>query len=379
MQFRDLNRQYETLKSEIDKGMQEVISSSAFISGRPVEALEADLAEYVGVRHCITCGNGTDALSMSLKAWDLKAGDCAFVPDFTFFASAEAVALEGAVPVFVDVNPRTFNIDPQKLEEAIQRVLAEGKLVPKAVVTVDLFGLPADYDAILPIAGKYGLKVLEDGAQGFGGELRGRRACSFGDISTTSFFPAKPLGCYGDGGAIFTDDDDTAAYLRSIRVHGKGTYKYDNVRIGRNSRLDTLQAAILLPKLHAFISYERDAVNHVAARYTEGLGKRIIPPCFDAKFVSSWAQYSIQTESEQIRNGLQQYLKLAGIPTMVYYPIPMHRQKAFSHLGIARETYEVSERLCKTVLALPMHPYLEDEEIDFVIEKVRGFFEGEKA
>ena len=173
MQFRDLNRQYETLKSEIDKGMQEVISSSAFISGRPVEALEAELAEYVGVRHCITCGNGTDALSMSLKAWDLKAGDCAFVPDFTFFASAEAVALEGAVPVFVDVNPRTFNIDPQKLEEAIQRVLAEGRLVPKAVVTVDLFGLPADYDAILPIAGKYGLKVLEDGAQGFGGELRG--------------------------------------------------------------------------------------------------------------------------------------------------------------------------------------------------------------
>ena len=207
--------------------------------------------------HCITCGNGTDALSMSLKAWDLKAGDCAFVPDFTFFASAEAVALEGAVPVFVDVNPRTFNIDPQKLEEAIQRVLAEGRLVPKAVVTVDLFGLPADYDAILPIAGKYGLKVLEDGAQGFGGELRGRRACSFGDISATSFFPAKPLGCYGDGGAIFTDDDDTAAYLRSIRVHGKGTYKYDNVRIGRNSRLDTLQAAILLPKLHAFIKIGR--------------------------------------------------------------------------------------------------------------------------
>ncbi len=198
MQFRDLNRQYETLKSEIDKGMQEVISSSAFISGRPVEALEAELAEYVGVRHCITCGNGTDALSMSLKAWDLKAGDCAFVPDFTFFASAEAVALEGAVPVFVDVNPKTFNIDPQKLEEAIQRVLAEGRLVPKAVVTVDLFGLPADYDAILPIAGKYGLKVLEDGAQGFGGELRGRPAPS-------GTFPLPPFSRQSRWAAMVTE------------------------------------------------------------------------------------------------------------------------------------------------------------------------------
>ena len=344
-----------------------------------MEALEEELAQYVGVRHCITCGNGTDALSMSLKAWDIKAGDCAFVPDFTFFASAEAVAFEEATPVFVDVNPRTFNMDPAKLEEAIRKVLAEGRLVPRAVVTVDLFGLPADYDAILPIAKKYGLKVLEDGAQGFGGELWGRRACSFGDISTTSFFPAKPLGCYGDGGAIFTDDDDTADYLRSIRVHGKGAYKYDNVRIGRNSRLDTLQAAILLPKLHAFISHERDAVNRAAARYTAGLRAWVLPPCFDARFVSSWAQYTIQAESEQIRNDLQRHLKLAGIPTMVYYPIPMHQQKAFPEPGKTGGAYEVSERLCTTVLALPMHPYLEETEIDFVVEKVRGFFEGEKT
>ncbi len=376
MQFRDLNRQYEALKAEIDKGIQEVISSSAFISGRQVEALEEELAQYVGLRHCIACGNGTDALSMSLRAWDLKAGDCAFVPDFTFFASAEAVAFEGAIPIFVDVDQRTFNMDPVKLEDAIRKVLVEGKLVPRAVVTVDLFGLPADYDAILPIAEKYGLKVLEDGAQGFGGELRGRRACSFGDISTTSFFPAKPLGCYGDGGAIFTDDDDTADYLRSIRVHGKGAYKYDNVRIGRNSRLDTLQAAILLPKLHAFISHERDEVNHAAARYTEGLREWVITPCFDERFISSWAQYTIQVESEQIRNDLQRHLKLSCIPTMVYYPIPMHQQKAFSDLGKTEGSYEVSERLCKTVLALPMHPYLEEAEIDFVVEKIRDFYEG---
>lgn len=374
MQFRDLNRQYEALKAEIDKGIQEVISSSAFISGRQVEALEEELAQYVGVRHCIACGNGTDALSMSLRAWDLKPGDCAFVPDFTFFASAEAVAFEGATPIFVDVNQRTFNMDPAKLEEAIRRVLAEGRLVPRAVVTVDLFGLPADYDAICPIAEKYGLKVLEDGAQGFGGELRGKRACSFGDISTTSFFPAKPLGCYGDGGAIFTDDDDTADYLRSIRVHGKGAYKYDNVRIGRNSRLDTLQAAVLLPKLHAFISHERDDVNRAAARYTEGLREWVLPPCFDDRFISSWAQYTTQVESEQTRSDLQRHLKLAGIPTMVYYPIPMHRQKAFSDLEKTEGAYKVSERLCQTVLALPMHPYLEDAEIDFVIEKVREFF-----
>ena len=376
MQFRDLNRQYEALKAEIDKGIQEVISSSAFISGRQVEALEEELAQYVGLRHCIACGNGTDALSLSLRAWVLKAGACGVVPDFTFFASAEAVAFEGAIPIFVDVDQRTFNMDPVKLEDAIRKVLVEGKLVPRAVVTVDLFGLPADYDAILPIAEKYGLKVLEDGAQGFGGELRGRRACSFGDISTTSFFPAKPLGCYGDGGAIFTDDDDTADYLRSIRVHGKGAYKYDNVRIGRNSRLDTLQAAILLPKLHAFISHERDEVNHAAARYTEGLREWVITPCFDERFISSWAQYTIQVESEQIRNDLQRHLKLSCIPTMVYYPIPMHQQKAFSDLGKTEGSYEVSERLCKTVLALPMHPYLEEAEIDFVVVKIRVFYEG---
>ena len=251
MEFRDLRKQYVALKDEIDSGIQEVINATAFISGSQVETLEKELAEYVGVKHCVTCANGTDALSMALMAWNLKAGECAFVPDFTFFASGETVSFEGATPIFVDVDERTYNMDPVKLETAIQKVLVEGKLIPRVIVAVDLFGLPADYDMIRPIADKYGLKILEDGAQGFGGEIDGKKACSFGDISTTSFFPAKPLGCYGDGGAIFTNDDDVDAYLRSIRVHGKGSFKYDNVRIGWNSRLDTIQAAILLPKLHA--------------------------------------------------------------------------------------------------------------------------------
>lgn len=375
MQFRDLNKQYEALKEEIDHGIQEVIASSAFISGKQVEILERELAEYVGVKHCVTCGNGTDALSMALMAWDMKEGECAFVPDFTFFASGETVAFEGATPIFVDVDQRTYNMDPIKLEEAIERVLAEKKLIPRVIVAVDLFGLPADYDAIRPIADKYGLKLLEDGAQGFGGEINGKRACSFGDISTTSFFPAKPLGCYGDGGAIFTDDDETDAYLRSIRVHGKGSFKYDNVRIGCNSRLDTIQAAILLPKLHAFISHERDDVNRAAARYTEQLKDLVVTPGFDDKFLSSWAQYCIQLESEQERDGLQQYLKEQGIPSMIYYPKPMHCQQAFEDLEFTEGDYSVTEKLCKTVLALPMSPYIEDAEIDLAAAKVREFKE----
>ena len=293
MEFRDLRKQYVALKDEIDSGIQEVINATAFISGSQVETLEKELAEYVGVKHCVTCANGTDALSMALMAWNLKAGECAFVPDFTFFASGETVSFEGATPIFVDVDERTYNMDPVKLETAIQKVLVEGKLIPRVIVAVDLFGLPADYDMIRPIADKYGLKILEDGAQGFGGEIDGKKACSFGDISTTSFFPAKPLGCYGDGGAIFTNDDDVDAYLRSIRVHGKGSFKYDNVRIGWNSRLDTIQAAILLPKLHAFMDYERDNVNKVAAKYTEGLKELVVTPEFDTKYTSSWAQYCI--------------------------------------------------------------------------------------
>ena len=370
MEFKDLRKQYVALKDEIDSGIQEVINATAFISGSQVETLEKELAEYVGVKHCVTCANGTDALSMALMAWNLKAGECAFVPDFTFFASGETVSFEGATPIFVDVDERTYNMDPVKLETAIQKVLVEGKLIPRVIVAVDLFGLPADYDMIRPIADKYGLKILEDGAQGFGGEIDGKKACSFGDISTTSFFPAKPLGCYGDGGAIFTNDDDVDAYLRSIRVHGKGSFKYDNVRIGWNSRLDTIQAAILLPKLHAFMDYERDNVNKVAAKYTEGLKELVVTPEFDTKYTSSWAQYCIQLKSEEERESLQAYLKEQGIPTMIYYPKPMHKQDAFADLQCGDEDYAVTNKLCKTVLELPMHPYLEDADIEKIVNMI---------
>ena len=379
MQFRDLKKQYDVLKEEIDAGINDVITNTSFISGRQGEELEKELAEYVGVKHCVTCANGTDALSMALMAWDLKEGECAFVPDFTFFASGETVAFEGATPVFVDVDQQTYNMDPVKLEEAILKVKKEGKLVPRVIVTVDLFGLPADYEAIRTIADKYGLKILEDGAQGFGGEINGKRACSFGDISTTSFFPAKPLGCYGDGGAIFTDDDEADAYLRSIRVHGKGSFKYDNVRIGWNSRLDTLQAAILLPKLHAFIKYERDAVNKAAARYTELLGDAVVTPVVGEKYISSWAQYCIQLKDEAERDALQAYLKEQGIPTMIYYPKPMHCQEAFAGMVFDEDEFQVSDRLCRTVLELPMHPYLEEEEISFIAQHILDFIKKIRA
>lgn len=375
MQFRDLGKQYSKLRAQIDEGIQEVIDSSSFISGKQVADLEHNLAEYVGVKHCVTCGNGTDALSMALMAWNLKEGECAFVPDFTFFASGETVAFTGATPIFVDVDENTYNMDSLKLEEAIQKVLAESKLIPRVVVAVDLFGLPADYDAIRPIADKYGLKILEDGAQGFGGEINGRRACSFGDIAITSFFPAKPLGCYGDGGAIFTNVDEVDAYLRSIRVHGMGKNKYDNVRIGWNSRLDTIQAAILLPKLQAFIEYERDNVNHVAARYTEHLKDIVETPIFDTKYISSWAQYCIKLKSRQERDGLQEYLRQKGIPTMIYYPKPMHMQAAFNGANKVMGSCSTTERLCETVLALPMHPYLEADEIDMVTNCIKTYFE----
>ena len=248
MQFRDLKQQYQALKNEIDEAMIKVAGDCNFISGAQVAELEKELAEYVGVKHCITCANGTDALSIAMMAWGIGEGDAVFVPDFTFFSSGEIVSHCGATPIFIDVDSDTYNISCDSLEKAIERVKAEEVLTPKAIIAVDLFGLPADFDNIKPIADKYNLLVLEDGAQGFGSEIRGKKACSFGDIATTSFFPAKPLGCYGDGGAVFTDDDELAALMQSIRVHGKGKMKYDNVRIGLNSRLDTIQAAILCVK-----------------------------------------------------------------------------------------------------------------------------------
>ena len=378
MQFRDLKQQYQVLKKDIDAAMVDVATNCNFINGQQVKDLENELAEYVGVKHCVTCGNGTDALTMAMMAWGIGAGDAVFVPNFTFFSSGEIVSHAGATPVFVDADPDTFNISVEALEEAVEKTVEEGKLTPKAVVAVDLFGLPADFEKVKRIADKYDLKVLEDGAQGFGGNINGKRACSFGDISTTSFFPAKPLGCYGDGGAVFTDDDETAKLLESIRVHGKGEMKYDNVRIGLNSRLDTIQAAILSIKLKAFADYELDDVNKVADKYTEKLAPlegKVKTPVIPDGFYSSWAQYTIQLQDREMRDGLQAKLKEAGIPSMVYYPKPMHRQEAFSGQQYDDADFPNTIRLCDTVLSLPMHPYLKDEDIDAVVDVIKTVFE----
>lgn len=370
MEFRDLKTQYKALKGKIDSAMLAVTAEGNFIMGRQVTELERDLAEYVGVKHCITCANGTDALTMVLMAWGIQKGDVVFVPDFTFFASGEVVSFEGATPVFVDVEADTFNMDPENLEEAIKRVIADGKYTPKAIIVVDLFGLCANYVEIEKIAKKYNLLLLEDGAQGFGGTINNRRACSFGNAATTSFFPAKPLGCYGDGGAIFTDDDTIADYLKSIRVHGKGSFKYDNVRIGVNSRLDTLQAAILQPKFQAFKDYELENVNKVALAYTEKLRGIVKTPVIPQGYISSWAQYTITLNSNKQRNALQTALKEKGIPTMVYYPKPMHMQTAFEELGYKAGDFPVTEMLCDCVLSLPMHPYLTETDVEYIIKSV---------
>ena len=372
MQFRDLKKQYQVLKKDIDEAMIEVATNCNFINGQQVKDLEKELAEYVGVKHCVTCGNGTDALTMAMMAWGIREGDAVFVPDFTFFSSGEIVSHAGATPVFVDVDIDTFNISVESLEKAVKKVLDEGKLTPKAVVAVDLFGLPADFDSVKKVADKYGLLVLEDGAQGFGGNINGKTACSFGNISTTSFFPAKPLGCYGDGGAVFTDDDEIASLLESIRVHGKGEMKYDNVRIGLNSRLDTIQAAILSVKLKAFSDYELTDINNVADKYTEALSGIVKTPVIPKGFYSSWAKYTIQLKDKETRDRLQASLKEKGVPSMVYYPKPMHRQEAFAGQAYDDADFPNTIKLCDTVLSLPMHPYLSDEDIDEVVSVIRN-------
>ena len=379
MQFRDLQKQYEVLKPQIDEAMIKVAGSAKYISGPEVKELEKQLSEYVGVKHCIACANGTDAISIALRAWGIGKGDAIFVPDFTFFSSGECPADEGATPFFVDVDQRTYNLDPVKLEEAILKVKEEGKYNAKAVVVVDLFGLPADFDAIRPICDKYGLLILEDGAQGFGGNIRGKRACSFGDIATTSFFPAKPLGCYGDGGAIFTDNDVWADLIRSICVHGKDTSnpndpnaKYNNIRLGMNSRLDTIQAAILLAKFKAFDEYELADINKVAGLYTSLLKDAdLILPEISEGYYSSWAQYTIQLPNGIDRSKVQSKLKDAGIPSMVYYAKPMHLQGAFRGTDSEKSDCLVTEKLCKTVLSLPIDPYKTEEDVLTVVNELK--------
>lgn len=370
MQFRDLKRQYDFLKDAIDKAMEEVASSATYIGGKQVKQLETILADYVGVDFCISCANGTDALTLALKALGIGAGDAVFVPDFTFFSSAEVISLEGATPIFVDVDRHTYNISVEDLNRKIEAVNREGRLNAKCIITVDLFGLPADYDAVRALADRFGLYIIEDAAQGFGGCNAGRKACSMGDICTTSFFPAKPLGCYGDGGACFTNNPEWASLIESYKVHGKGTMKYDNVRIGMNSRLDTLQASILLVKFDAFVKYELDNINHIASLYTQHLaGKVKTLPIVSEGYYSSWAQYTIQFDTQDMRDKVQVALKEAGIPTMVYYPKPMHKQTAYKDHVMYGDCPN-ADMLSQIVLSLPIHPYMMEEEVMVVVDEL---------
>lgn len=376
MEFRDLKKQYQLLKGDIDSAVQDVCAKAQFIGGAQVKELEKALAEYVGVKHCISCANGTDALSLAVMAWGIGSGDAVFVPDFTYFASGEIVSFAGATPIFVDVCKDTYNIDPDKLEKAIVKAKAEGKYKLRAVVAVDLFGLPADFDRIKEICKKYDLLLLEDGAQGFGGKLGGKTACSFGDISTTSFFPAKPLGCYGDGGAVFTDNDEWADLVRSYAVHGKGSSKYDNIRVGVNSRLDSVQAAVLNVKFDAFKKYELEDINKVAQKYTElftnagAQEKGLVLPVIKEGFYSSWAQYTVQLPEGVDREKIQSEMKAKGIPTMIYYIKPMHSQGAFEGTDSAIAECPVTDEICSKVLSLPLDPYKSDEDVKVVVEEL---------
>ncbi len=355
--FIDLKAQYERIQEEVNAGIQGVLEHGKYIMGPEIAEFEAKLAQFCGAKHAITCSNGTDALSLGLMAYDIGPGDAVFTTPFTFFATAEVIALAGATPVFVDIDPKTFNIDPDQLAKEVSRVNKEGKLKARGIIPVNLFGLAPDFDAIDAIAEEHDLFVLEDTAQGFGGLYKGRVSGSLGDISSTSFFPAKPLGCYGDGGAVFTSDDDLAAKMRSIRVHGQGSDKYDNVRIGLNARFDTMQAAIMLPKL-AIFPEEIALRQEVASRYTNALSEIVETPFVPVSYQSVWAQYSVLSDR---RNEMQEALKKEGIPSVIYYRIPCHLSKAFDYLGYGEGDMPESERASKRIFSLPMHPYVEPE------------------
>jgi len=372
MEFRDLKEQYKQHKEAIDKAVLSVINDANFIHGKQVSELECALAEYVGVKHCITCANGTDALQLALMSWNIGIGDAIFVPDFTFFSSGEVVPLVGAVPVFVDIDIDTYNISAESLESAIQYVLEKTNLKPRAIVAVDLFGQPAEFDRIRKIARKYNLLLLEDAAQSFGAQIGERKACSFGDISTTSFFPAKPLGCYGDGGAIFTNNDAWAELLKSLCVHGKGTDKYDNIRVGLNSRLDTIQAAVLLEKLK-FFEEEVDRCNVVADEYTALLKDVVKTPHIIQGMRSSWSQYTVCARNSKEREMIIQRLKEKGVPTAIYYRKPMHVQRAFKpYVKEITVDYSITEDICKRCFSLPMHGYMRCGDVQKVCEVMLG-------
>ena len=367
MQFIDLKKQYQLSEENIKARIRSVLEHGEYVFGPEVFELEDQLSKYVGVKHTISCANGTDALSLALMAMNIGPGDVVFLPTFTFFATGEAVVHAGATPVFVDSDPETFNMCPKSLRTKIEQLKFLGDLNPKAIIAVDLFGLPADYKTIQKLADDHSLLLIEDAAQGFGGRIGQaegeKRAGSFGAISTTSIFPAKPLGCYGDGGAVFTDDDSYADLLRSYRVHGKGKDKYDNVRIGINSRLDTIQAAILLEKL-AIFDNELVQRNHSADRYRSFLKDLLgiqLPYCPPGT-TSSWAQFTVRFESEAARQAARKVLADQGIPSQIYYPKCLHRQPALIDKDPTEPKLPIAEALSKTVLSLPMHPYLENED-----------------
>ena len=371
--FIDLEAQQKRIRADIDTRMAKVLDHGKYIMGPEVYELEDRLSEYLGIKHTVTCSSGTDALLMILMANNIGPGDAVFVPPFTFMASAEVISFIGATPVFVDVDPNTCNMDPGSLEKAIEAVVThsdsnypvprtETKLVPKCVIPVDLFGLPADYEKINTIAEKYNLFVLEDAAQSFGATCKNKKACTLGHAGATSFFPAKPLGCYGDGGAVFTEDDKLAEKLKSIRVHGKGGDKYDNIRIGINGRLDTIQAAVLLSKLDIFDQEVKNR-NRIASSYSEKLKDHFEVQIIPEGCTSVWAQYSVRhPDKRQLMNHLNQN----DIPTAVYYPKPLHTQTAFSYLGYKPEDFPNALELSKNIFSLPMHPYLEEEQIAII-------------
>lgn len=366
MKFIDLAAQQKRIRERIDSGIRKVLDHGQYIMGPEVAEAEKRLASFAGAGHALTCSSGTDALLMALMAFDVEPGDAIFTTPFTFIATAEVVALLGATPVFVDVDPGTFNMDPSKLPAAIERAEKE-RLTPRGIIPVDLFGLPADHEAIAGIAREHGLFVLDDAAQGFGGSIDGKRLGSFGHVTATSFFPAKPLGVYGDGGALFTDDDELLAKMRSIRIHGMGPDKYDNVRIGINGRLDTLQAAVLLAKLDVF-EEEIALRQRVADAYSKRLGgAELRLQSIPRGSQSAWAQYSIVTSK---REAVLSALRDAQIPTMIYYPIPLHMQKAFEYLGYSRGDFPVSEQLAKEIFSVPMHPYLPEEDVEAIAKTV---------
>ncbi len=368
LDFIDLKRQQQRIRASVDARIKNVLDSGRYIMGPEITELEQRLAAYVGVKHCVSCANGTDALVMSLMALQVGPGDVVLTVPFTFMASAEAIALVGATTVFVDIDERTFNIDANKLEAAIIKMkLQRPALRLRGIIPVDLFGQMADYDEIQAIATSHDLFVLEDAAQAFGATYGGKKACSVGDIATTSFFPAKPLGCYGDGGAIFCNNGTMAEKLKSIRVHGQGADKYENVRIGLNGRLDTMQAAVLLAKMEIFDD-ELRAREEVAQRYGSLLEGAVVTPFIAANRTSAWAQYSVLTEQ---RDAMLKKLAAKRIPTAIYYPNPLHLQQAFASLGYKAGDFPVSERVAKQIFSIPMHPYLTAAEQEFVTTAIR--------